>query len=59
MPRRSENEGIAGAKRKGARWNREVVSTVKLEAGRWTRLAVVYDLRKLRLYIDGKFQGGD
>ena len=37
--------------------NREVVSTEKLEAGRWTRLAVVYDLRRLRLYIDGKFQG--
>ena len=55
--RRGENEGIAGAKRKGAMVNREVVSTEKLEAGRWTRLAVVYDLRRLRLYIDGKFQG--
>ena len=55
--RRSENEGVAGAKRQGAFVSREVVSEDRLEAGRWTRLAVVYDLSKLRLYIDGRFQG--
>ena len=55
--RRSENEGVAGAPRKGAFVNNTVVSKAKLEVGEWTRLAVVYDLRKLVLYVNGERQG--
>ena len=55
--RRSENEGVAGAPRKGAFVNREVVSEARLAPGKWTKIQVTYDLRKLRLYIDGRLQG--
>ncbi len=57
VARRSENEGVAGAPRKGAFVNREVVSEARLEPGRWTKIQAVYDLRKLRLYVGGKLQG--
>ena len=53
VARRSENEGVAGAPRKGAFVNREVVSEARLEPGRWTKIQAVYDLRKLRLYVGG------
>ena len=55
--RRSENEGVAGAPRKGAFVDRKVVSEARLEPGKWTKLQVVYDLRKLRLYVNGAVQG--
>ena len=55
--RRSENEGVAGVPRKGAFVNNAVVSKTKLKVGEWARLAVVYDLRKLFLYVDDKCQG--
>ena len=55
--RRSENEGPAGTPLEGAPESSEIVSTAKLEVGRWTRLAVVYDLRKLSLYVGGVLQG--
>lgn len=55
--RRSENEGVAGTPRKGAFVNREVVSEARMEAGKWTKVQVVYDLRTLKLYIDGALQG--
>ena len=35
----------------------EVYSVKPLETNRWTRVAVVYDLRKLGLYVDGGLQG--
>ena len=37
--------------------NREVVSEARLAPGKWTKIQVTYDLRKLRLYIDGRLQG--
>ena len=55
--RRSENEGVAGTPRKGAFVNREVVSETRLEVGKWTKIQVVYDLTRLRLYVGGKLQG--
>ena len=55
--RRSENEGVAGAPRKGAFVNNTVVSKAKLRIGEWTRLVAVYDLRKLVLYVNGERQG--
>jgi hypothetical protein len=35
----------------------EILSREKLDPGKWYRIAVVYDLKKLSLYIDGQFQG--
>jgi len=35
----------------------KIVSATALKSGKWARLTVVYDLRKLALYVDGKFQG--
>lgn len=35
----------------------EVVSEKKVVPGSWTRIAYVYDLRKVSLYMDGELQG--
>ena len=35
----------------------EVTSKDKIEEGKWHRVAVTYDLKKIRLYLDGKLQG--
>ena len=35
----------------------EIVSEERLEPGKWYKIAVVYDLKKLSLYINGKLQG--
>jgi hypothetical protein len=35
----------------------KVLSKKPLEPGKWSRIAVVYDLRKLMLYVDGELQG--
>jgi len=35
----------------------EVLSRQKLEPGKWHRAAVVYDMKKLSLYLDGELQG--
>jgi len=55
--RRSEHEGAGGLPRKGPFVNREVVSKVRLEPGVWTKIQVVYDLKNLRLYLNGILQG--
>ena len=45
-----------GADQFAYRWP-EVLSTRRLEAGRWAHIAYVYDLKTIRLYVDGKLQG--
>jgi len=35
----------------------EIFSKEKVEPGKWHRVAVVYDLKTLSLFIDGQFQG--
>jgi len=37
--------------------SRTVTSTSRLTPGEWTKIAVTYDLRKLRLYLNGKLEG--
>ena len=54
--RRSENEDVGGKPRKGAFVSREVTSKVVLSPGTWTKLQVVYDLKKLVLFVDGVYQ---
>ena len=51
--RRTANEGAGGEAAK-VRVEDEIRSSSKLQAGKWTRVAVTYDLRKIRLYINGK-----
>ena len=42
---------------KGYPYERKIVSKTKLEAGKWYKIAVVYDLKELKLYINGKLEG--
>lgn len=45
------------ANRKTLEWKRnECLSKSTLPVGRWTRLAVVYDLREMRLYFNGSLE---
>ena len=52
--RASPREGAGGVRTKDAdKWTSEVTSEVKLVAGKWAKIAVVYDLREMTLYVDG------
>ena len=53
--RQAETEGMGGSAPKNKFVNR-IDSKTRIEAGRWTRIAVVYDCRKLRLYLNGKLE---
>lgn len=53
--RRTANETAAGQAAQN-KVNDMVKSVTKLQAGKWARIAVTYDLRKIRLYIDGKLE---
>ena len=45
------------ANRQTLEWRRnECLSKSVLPVGRWTRLAVVYDLKEIRLYFDGRLE---
>ncbi len=56
VQRRTANEGMGGASPKTL-FENTIVSNRQLEIGKWTRLAVVYDCRKLQLYMDGQLEG--
>ena len=47
---------ISGADQFAYRWP-EVVSRRSIPPNAWTRIAVVYDLEKIALYVDGELQG--
>lgn len=49
----SEREVLEGGKKVARRRVDSFVGAAKLSSGRWARIAVVYDLRKVVLYIDG------
>jgi hypothetical protein len=52
--RASPREGAGGVRtRDEDKWTSEVTSETKLKPGEWSRIAVVYDLRKMTLYVDG------
>ena len=55
--RRIVQKGADGKPVKGAFLDRSVVSEAKLSVGKWQRIAVTYDLRRLRLYVNGDLQG--
>lgn len=54
--RKSEVEGMGGSPRK-RNFTSRVVSETKARTGEWTRIAVVYDLRKLKLYLNDRLEG--
>ena len=56
IQRANEKEGICGAVPE-RKFNAEVVSKDKIKVNQWHKVAVTYDLKKIRLYLDGKFQG--
>ena len=56
LQRANEREGKA-AKPPKKIFNAEIVSKEKIQVGKWHRVAVTYDLKKIRLYLDGKLQG--
>ena len=39
------------------RFNKEVSSETKLALNEWAHVAVVYDLKKLKLYVNGNLEG--
>lgn len=52
--RASPREGAGGVRtRDEDKWTSEVTSETKLKPEEWSRIAVVYDLRKMTLYVDG------
>lgn len=53
--RRTANEDAGGQPAKTQN-NETVSSSHKLKPGKWTRIAVTYDLRYLRLYLDGTLE---
>ncbi|MBO4649412.1 MAG: hypothetical protein J5806_14785 [Lentisphaeria bacterium] len=53
--RGAETEGQGGTAPKKKFVNR-INSKTRIEAGKWTRIAVVYDCRKLRLYLNGELE---
>ncbi|MBR2440176.1 MAG: hypothetical protein IKB25_08290 [Lentisphaeria bacterium] len=56
LQRANEKEGMGGTPPKKI-FKAEVTSKDKIEEGKWHRVAVTYDLKKIRLYLDGKLQG--
>ena len=54
--RRNEREGMGGAAAKG-NIQSVICSKTKAVPGKWMRIAAVYDLKTLKLYIDGKLEG--
>ena len=54
--RGSESEGESSSKPK-RKFTKEVISQAKLELDKWAHVAIVYDLKKLSLYINGKLEG--
>ena len=56
LQRANEREGKA-AKPPKKIFNAEIVSKDRIQVGKWHRVAVTYDLKKIRLYLDGKLQG--
>lgn len=42
---------------KAAEFTGKIVSSAKLRAGEWAKIAVTYDLRKVRLYVNGALAG--
>jgi hypothetical protein len=54
--RRGAVEGAGGVASDDRR-NDAVTSKTRLAVGEWARVAAVYDLRTLRLYVNGKFEG--
>ena len=55
VQRGSEKESVGGAAQT-SNFNVILQSKTKLQTGKWTRLAVVFDLKKLQLYMDGKLE---
>ncbi|MBR2440174.1 MAG: LamG domain-containing protein [Lentisphaeria bacterium] len=56
LQRANETEGMGGTVPK-RKFNAEVVSKDKIQVNQWHKVAVTYDLKKIRLYLDGKLQG--
>ncbi|MBQ3343214.1 MAG: hypothetical protein IJG84_15050 [Kiritimatiellae bacterium] len=56
VSRRGAVEGAGGVPL-GERKEVSVVSRTPLAEGKWTRMAAVYDLRTLSLYVDGRREG--
>jgi hypothetical protein len=52
-------EGAGGEKltKNNSEYTAQVVSKTNIESHKWTHVAVVYDLKNLKLYINGKFEG--
>lgn len=56
--RRSAAEGVGGkAPAPSQAKSAEVIAQKPLTVGSWSRIAVVYDLRKITLFVNGKFEG--
>lgn len=56
VTRKGAREGAAGMKSAPAA-DSSVTSSVKVVPGRWTKIAVTYDLKVVRLYVNGKPAG--
>jgi len=54
--RRSETEGMGGIAPKQT-FQSTAVSKTALKVGQWTRIAVVYDCKELKLYFNGNLEG--
>ena len=54
--RRGAVEGMGGGAPTG-KFIQTVASKTRIKAGEWVKIAVTYDLRMLRLYIDGALEG--
>ena len=54
--RRSEKEGMGGSAPVKPDMLTIVRSKTKAESGKWMQIAVVYDLKKIKLYINGKLE---
>ena len=55
--RENEIEAMGGMAPDGSPRRAEIISRNPLKIGKWSRIAAVYDCRKLSLYVDGKKQG--
>jgi hypothetical protein len=56
LARGSEVEGEAGGK-PVKNFTATVTSQIRLQPGHWYRIAVVYDLKTIKLYVDDKLEG--
>ena len=56
LQRANEVEGMGGTP-PAKIFDAQVTSKDKIEAGKWHRIAVTYDLKTIRLYLDGELQG--